>query len=163
MRQILGIINYYAKFIRELADKAAPLYALLKKGSKFSWVENESKALAAVKQLISRRECLKPFDTDSERRVVLKTDASELEMGAVLEQEDSSGIMRPVLYWLSKYRFYEQNHSTVEKETLALVCATNRLRKYLLGQNFSLYADHRPLETLLSQTTCKRTITRVER
>ena len=161
VRQILGIINYYAKFIRELADKAAPLYALLKKGSKFSWAENESKALAAIKQLISRRECLKPFDTDSKCRVVLKIDASELEMGAVLEQEDSSGIMRPVLYWLSKYRSYEQNYSTVEKETLAIICATNRLRKYLLGRKFSLYTAYRPLEMLLSQTTCKRIIARV--
>ena len=43
------------------------------------------------------------------------------------------------------------------------MAATSKLRKYLLGRRFILTTDHRPLETLLSQTTNKLTIARIER
>ena len=43
------------------------------------------------------------------------------------------------------------------------MAAVTRLRKYLLGRRFILQTDHRPLETLLSQTKARRTIARIER
>ena len=72
---------------------------------------------------ICKRPALAPFNTRSDRKVVLTIDASELGMGAVLEQEQDSDEIRPVAYWSSQFRAYEKNYVVGEKEALALVSA----------------------------------------
>jgi len=37
----------------------------------------------------------------------------------------------------------------IEKEALAIVWATEKLRQFLLGRYFRIYTDHRPLEFIL--------------
>ena len=163
VRQLMGIINYYAKFIKSLAGIASPIYNLLKKNVPFRWRNTETTALNLLKEQIRQRAPLAPFQTCTSKRVVLKCDACDTGIGAVLEQEQASGEMKPVLYWSSKLRDYEANYSIGEKEALACVAAVTKLRKYLLGRHFVLQTDHRALETLLSQSKVKRTMARVER
>ena len=162
VRQLLGVINYYGKFIPHLASVAEPLHALLRKNTTFHWGKAQIKALEEIQKRISMRPALAPFQT-SDQEVVLKCDACDSGMGAVLEQRQPDGILAPVLYWSSKFRAYEANYSTGEKEALACVSAVTKLRKYLLGRHFVLETDHRALETLLSQSKIKRTVARVER
>ena len=163
VRQLLGVINYYSRFIKNMASILSPIHALLKKNVRFRWNKAEDNALRSIKVEIEKRAPLAPFQTSSSRRVVLKCDACETGMGAVLEQEQESGHLKPVLYWSSKFRDYEANYSIGEKEALACVAAVTKLRKYLLGRHFVLQTDHRSLETLLSQSKVRRTSARVER
>ena len=121
VRQVLGVINYYAKFILNLASIASPLYKLLQKNQKFKFTEIEEASLNKIKMAISQRNILKPFNTDSQRKLILKTDGSEEGMGAVLEQEQADGKIWPILYWSSKFRKDEQNYCILEKEALAIV------------------------------------------
>ena len=107
-----------------------------------------------IKETISRREALAPFETRSERKVRLTCDACEEGMGAVLEQEQANGHFMPVLYWASLFRKYERNYAVLEKEALSCVAAVGKLKKYILGRRFLLRTDHRSLETLLSQGNC---------
>ena len=106
---------------------------------------------------------LTPFNTDGKRKVVLKCDACQDGMGAVLEQESDTGDLRPVLFWSSKFRKYEANYSISKKEALACVSAMTKLKKYLLEIHFVLQTDHRALESLLSQKPNKRSMARTER
>ena len=96
-------------------------------------------------------------------KVVLKCDASDLGIGAVLEQEQKNGERRPVCYWSSQFRSYEKNYSVSEKEALACVAAMQKFKKYLLGRHFVLLTDHKALTTVLGQSTPKKTISRIER
>ena len=123
----------------------------------------EQQALDEVKEAITRREALGPFETSTRRAVRVTCDASERGMGAVLEQEQEDGIFKPVLYWSSQFRKYEANYSIAEKEALACVAATQKLRKYLLGRKFVLRTDHKALVSLLSQVLSKRRESRIER
>ena len=116
-----------------------------------------------IKAAILKREALAPFETNSAMLVTLSCDASDEGMGAVLEQEQADGTMKPVLYWSSQFRVYEKNYSVEEKEALACVAAITKLRKYLLWRPFTLKTDRRALVTLLSQSKIKRTMSRVER
>ena len=84
-------------------------------------------------------------------------------MGAVLEQENKDGVYRPVLFWSSQSRSYEKNYSVSEKEALTCVAAANKMKKYLLGREFTLRTDHRALQYLLSQGESKRTASPLER
>ena len=139
-----------------------PITRLLQKGVPFEWSAKQQIALDKIKTDISKQEALGPFETSSTRKVVFKCDACKDGMGTVIEQEQPNG-QRPVLYWSSQFRAYEQNYSISEKEALACVTAVTRLRKYLLGCRFILQTDNRPLKTLLSQTKARRTIARIER
>ena len=163
VRQVLGVINYYRKFIERMAIVAKPIYELLKKDSIFVWSKQCCKAFDEIKLMIRRREALVLFNTDSNRKVVLKTDACDDGMGAVLEQEQANGDYKPVIYWSSQFRKYEKNYSVGGKEALACVSAILNFQNYLLGRHFTLLMDHRALVTLMSQSTIKRTNARVER
>ena len=93
--------------------------------------------LIEIKAAILKREALAPFETNSAMLVALSCDASDEGMGAVLEQKQADGTMKPVLYWSSQFRAYEKNYSVGEKEALACVAAITKLRKYLLGRPFT--------------------------
>jgi len=43
----------------------------------------------------------------------------------------------------------ELSYSTVEKEMLAITCATKYFRAYLFGQKFKVRTDHKPLKVLM--------------
>ena len=162
VRQIMGVVNYYSKFVQNFAAIADPIHQLLKKNVKFGWTVDRQQSFDKIKEEICKRTALAPFQTNK-RKVVLKCDACDTGLGAVLEQQQPNGVMAPVVFWSSKFRSYESNYSIGEKEALACVAATSKFRKYLLGRHFILQTDHRALQTLLSQTSNKRTMARVER
>ena len=74
----------------------------------------------------------------------LRTDASDVGLGAVLLQYHNE-ISFPVRYASRKLQGAEKNYSTIEKECLAIVFAVQRFKFYLLGREFFLEVDHRPL------------------
>ena len=165
VRRVLGVVNYYRMFIPKMNDLVMPIQALLKKQSltKWKWSKECDDALNKIKTIINKREALAPFETDEKKNVLLSGDASDIGMGAVLEQEQADGTMRPVLYWSSQFRKYELNYSVSEKEALVCVAAVTKMKKYLLGRTFTLKTDHRALETLLSQKKANKTSARTER
>ena len=94
---------------------------------------------------------------------MVKTDACEDGMGAVLEQEQENGTFKTVVYWSSKFRKYENNYSVGEKKALACATAILNFKNYLLERKFTLFTDYKPLTTFMSQSTIKRTNAIVER
>lgn len=76
-------------------------------------------AFSAVKDII----CNAPVLTAPNFTLPFKLliDASATGVGAVLLQEDSSGVDHPVCYFSRKLSKCQQHYSTIEKETLALL------------------------------------------
>ena len=78
----------------------------------------------------------------------LATDASDLAVGAVLLQEDESGIEHPVAYFSKKLSKSQRNYSTIEKGTaLALILALEHFQVYVNSANqpTTVYSDHNPI------------------
>lgn len=77
----------------------------------------------------------------------LEIDASTDGAGAVLLQEDDSGIDHPVSYFSRKFTVHQRNYSTIEKEALALVLALQHFEVYV-GSSVApvkVFTDHNPL------------------
>lgn len=72
------------------------------------------------------------------------TDASGYAIGAILSQGEI-GKDRPIAYTSRLLHGAELNYSTIEKECLAIIYATNHFRPYLYGKEFTLVTDHKPL------------------
>jgi hypothetical protein len=75
----------------------------------------------------------------------LITDASEFELGAVLEQQG-----QPLIYISRLLSPSEKNYSQIQKEALSIHWAVNRLHKYLIGHKFHIITDHKSLEYIFN-------------
>ncbi|PIK45983.1 hypothetical protein BSL78_17135 [Apostichopus japonicus] len=82
-----------------------------------------------------------------EKQFKLAVDASDFGAGSILLQQDSEGIDHPVCYFSKKFNKHQQNYSTVEKETLALLLSLQMFDVYLGTTPFPVIVltDHNPL------------------
>lgn len=142
VRSFLGFINYYRGFIKDCAQHALPLTELTRKTVKFRWTTECQKAMDYLVNVIIHPPVLKPPDFTKE--FMLRTDASNDAMGAVLSQGEIT-LDHAVGYWSAKFNDAQKNYSTIEKEFLAIVRAIEFFRVFLLHRKFRLITDHNPL------------------
>ncbi|XP_071099126.1 uncharacterized protein [Haliotis cracherodii] len=144
VRALLGLTGYYRKFIPNDAAIAVPLTDLTKKGksNKVVWTESQELAFTTLKTHMSSFPILKL--PDLEKTFLVRSDASDVGIGAVLLQEQE-GERFPIMYVSRKLAERERAYSTIEKECLAIVWAIQKLERYLYGREFILETDHQPL------------------
>ena len=82
---------------------------------------------------------------------ILHTDASQYSLGAVLVQEDSEGIERPIQYISAQFSPAQRSWCVIEKEAYAVVYCLKKLRAYLLGNPVTIFVDHKPLLSLFTK------------
>jgi hypothetical protein len=127
--RFVGMVNFYHKFIPNLAEVAAPLNRLRKKGVKFKWDAEQQQAFEALKQAISQPPVLEMADFSDQ--FIVQTDASGVALGAVLFQE-VDGIRQPVAYASRTLTSQERKAaSTYELECLAVLFAMDKFREYI--------------------------------
>ena len=66
LKTFLGLINYYAKFLPDLATRLAPLYKLLKHKELWNWSTEQETAFQDVKKLLLFPQILAHFDIASQ-------------------------------------------------------------------------------------------------
>jgi len=147
IKQFLGLAGYYRRFLNNFSKTARPLTALLKKDEPFVWQEPQEAAFVTLRNQL----CTEPLlqHPDFTRPFVLITDASGYAIGGILSQGDV-GKDKPIAYASRLLNKAEQNYSTIEKESLAIVYCVNHFRPYLYGNKFTIVTDHKPLEWLHS-------------
>jgi len=144
LRAFLGLSGYYRRFVSNYAEIAAPLTDALKGGNSapLRWGSQEEAAFNQLKECLCARPILRLPDMD--KTFVLRTDASDVGLGAILLQEHEDGIF-PVAYASRRLTRAEQNYAVVEREFLAIVWAVAKFYQYLYGRQFVLKTDHRLL------------------
>ncbi|KAL1124816.1 hypothetical protein AAG570_001437 [Ranatra chinensis] len=142
LRSFLGMINYYRRFINNLAGKTERLTKLLKKNTKFVINEEAKEAFNWCKEKLATVPILQ--FPDFEKQFILTTDASQVAVGAVVSQGEGDS-ERPIAFASKKLTPAETRYSTIERELLGIVWATKHFRPYLLGRQFKIMTDHKPL------------------
>ncbi len=146
--RFVGMINFYRRFIPNIAELAAPLNSLRKKGVKFEWGESQRKAFELLKEAIMQPPVLAM--PDFQRKFVLQTDASSMAIAAVLSQE-VDGIRQPIAFASRTLSPCEKKSSSVyELECLAVVFGINKFRRFLEHKEFLLETDNQALSWLLA-------------
>ena len=95
VRSLLGLVGYYRKFVDNFASLTAPLSDLTKNGKPYivQWNEDLQERFDEIKSRLCNAPVLKLPDFDKD--VVLRTDASDTGLGAVLLQKHGE-IMFPI-------------------------------------------------------------------
>ena len=147
IRSFLGLVYYYQPFIPNFAAIAGPLSDLTRKGqpNKIVWGESQERAYTALKKSVISKPILMLPDVNKE--FVLRTDASDIGLGATLLQ-NRDGHIFPVAYASRKLLDREKRYSVMERECLGIVWGIKKFALYLYGKQFTLQTDHRPLEFL---------------
>ncbi|KAF9760600.1 Transposon Tf2-6 polyprotein, partial [Nosema granulosis] len=135
VQKIIGIINWYRRFLKNISEKLSPITDLLK-GEKFVWKNLHTEIINDIKKEINESSRLK--FPNFKKKFILETDASKLGIGAVLYQED--GVIG---YFSKKLNSTEQNYSIVEKELFAMVKALMFFKDIVQGYFIEIYTDNR--------------------
>lgn len=149
LKQLLSFIqtcSWYRRFIKNFAEIIRPLTKLTKKDAKWEWTQIEQNAFNKLKLALCSAPVLQQIDPG--KPFIMKTDASAYAIGAVLVQEDGEN-EHPIEYASRLLTAAERNYSTIEREALAVVWATEKFRGYIEG-GVTVVTDHQPLRWLMS-------------
>lgn len=146
IRQFLGKINFHHKFVQNSAIILDPLHNLLRKDVKFIWSAECQRSFDKIKALLCSEPILKIFDP--ELPINIYTDASIKGLGAVLKQEDDNGNNKPVAYFSKKLNEAQKKKKAIYLECLAIKEAVKYWQHWLMGKEFTVYSDHKPLENM---------------
>ena len=143
-------MNYYHRFLPNIATTLEPLHKLLRQGTPWQWEHEQQQAFKRAKELLQSADLLVHFDPS--KPLILATDASDYGVGAVLSHQLPEGSEKPIGYASRSLNSAECNYSTIEKETLAIIFGVKKFHQFLYGHAFTINTDHKPLEGLLSAT-----------
>ena len=142
IKQFLGLIGYYRKFIPNFAKITKPLTQCLKKDNKIDIEDsNYRKSFECAKNLLINTPILQY--PDYEKTFTITTDASNFAIGAVLSQNFENKEL-PIAYASRTLNEHEINYSTSEKELLAIVWAVKYFRPYVYGRKLKLLLSTDP-------------------
>ncbi|CAM4613651.1 unnamed protein product [Lepidochelys olivacea] len=144
----LGLTSCYAKFIPNYASVIEPLQELLWRSSTLVWTKDAQASFKTVKDLIVHSSL--PALFSPALPTIVTTVASDYGLGAVLTQLHEDNTERTVAFASRTLSNAERKYSTVKKEALVCVWATEKWITYLWGRTFKLRTDHSPLMTLLT-------------
>ncbi|KAL5013072.1 hypothetical protein ScPMuIL_011623 [Solemya velum] len=132
VKSFLGFVGFYRKFVQNFATLAIPLTDLTKKSmpNKVIWNETLQQAFESLKLVLLKGPVLR--SPDFEKQFILRTDACDTGVGAVLEQSFDDG-RHPVLYMSKKLSTPERNYAVIEKECYAIVWSVKSLRDLRCG------------------------------
>ena len=150
LRSFLGIVNYYAKFLPNLATTLTPLYRLLHKNTRWVWTDQQERAFQQAKEALQTDSVLAHYD--STKPLLLACDASEYGIGAVLSHILEDGQEKPIAYTSRTLNSAERGYSQLEREGLAIVHAVKKFHNYIYGRRFTIESDHQPLSHLFSES-----------
>lgn len=146
VRQLLGKINFYYKYIPNASKLLEPLHYLLRKTVDFVWTDVCERAFQDIKNYLCSSPILAIYD--QKKPVYIYTDASGGGLGAIMKQTQEDGILHPVAYFSRRLKPTETKRKAIHLECLAIKEAIVYWQHWLIGRDFIVITDHKPLETM---------------
>ena len=142
LRGLSGLQKYYSGYVQTYASIATPLIEMLKNlpkhknGKKIglTWNAKANEAFLQLKRAVTDIVPLQLADWDKD--FVLTPDASNLVVGAALQQEGSDGALRPLAFFSRKLSGSQLNWSPRENKNLRHSGGTSEMA-WLSGEQAS--------------------------
>ena len=158
VKQFLGLIGYYRKFVPRFSDLARPLNALTRKNMEFECTQISQESFDLLKTSLMREPIL--TYPDPNHPYVLFTDANKYVWACVLTQEKTHTseekeikILHPITYMSRMFRGSQINWACLTKEVYVIYMSIKKLTYYLEDADVTLRSDHLPLKKFLAKNT----------
>ncbi|XP_056323408.1 uncharacterized protein K02A2.6-like [Danio aesculapii] len=146
LRSFLGLLNYYGRFIPNIATLLKPLHKLLCQEKCWKWTAECQETFQRAKEAMLKSEVLTHFDPSLQ--IQLACDASPYGVGAVLSHIMPNGQEKPIAFASRSLSKAEANYAQIEREALSIVFGVRKFYQYIFGRKFTLLTDHRPLTAI---------------
>lgn len=145
LRRFLGLAGWFRSFIKNFSIITSELTEGLK-AKKWEWNEGMELEFDNLKQELRAMQKLALADFNKE--LVLRTDASNVGMGAVLTQQNGDGEWIPIQWASKKFTPTECRYGITEKEMYAVYWGIKKFEYELRGRKFKIETDHKALEEI---------------
>ena len=158
VKQFLGLIGYYQKFVPRFSDLARPLNVLTRKDVPFEWTPICQESFKLLKASLMTEPIL--TYPDPNHPYVLFTDASKYAWACEYTQEKihqiegkEVKILHPITYMSGLFHGSQMNWACLTKEAYAIYMSIKKLAYYLKDADITLRSDHLPLKKFLAKNT----------
>ena len=150
VKQFLGLVGYYRKFIPRFADISRVLTHLTKKDVEFKWTPECENCFQILKEFLQQAPILQY--PDPQASYTLYTDALKYAYAGVFTQH-SNGTDHPITYISRLFRGSQLNWATLTKEAYAIYMSVKKLSFYIDTAQITVKSDHLPLKKILEKNT----------
>ena len=158
IKQFLGLVGYYRKFIPRFADIARPMTNLTKQDVPFEWTLQCQASFEMLKDALITSPILKYPDPN--KSYTLFTDASKHAWACVLTQEYEHEkdnkiykINHPITFASGLFKASQLNWAALTKGAFTIYSSIKKLSYYLEDADIVLRSDHLPLKKFLHRNT----------
>jgi hypothetical protein len=148
MQRFLGAVLFFKSFIPCFSDKSSPLYEMTKDGFNWrqeTWAQDYIKYFQEIKYCLQKVIAIHFLDYDLDW--IMRVDASDIAVGAVLLQEhkDAEGkvVLQPIGFASQKFTEQAKKWDPFKKEAYAIYFGVKQFAYYLHGKAIVLETDHR--------------------
>ena len=155
LRSFMGFCNYFSGYVRMYAEVSGPLHKMLQVG-KFDGCKGSKKKLALTTEAEEAFEMLKRtllgklqlFLINPDKGFVLRTDASDNAVGAVLEQVREDGSHVPVAFSSRALAVGQRRTWTARAgQTYAIICALRKWSGHIGLHPIVVCTNHQMLQS----------------
>lgn len=152
VRSLLGHLPYHRKYLPNLERRVRNIPVLLKQEAQFDSTSEMTLTVRSLLKELSKPPVLAYLDWNAVVDVYhlfhLYCYASKYGFGASLEQQQTGGDMRPLVFLGKATLPSERNWSALEKEAGAIAWSIKRSRGYLFNIPFVIPTDYMTLQKL---------------
>ena len=145
VQALLGIANYYRRFIEDYSAKARPLIDLTK-DVPFSCGHQQQQAFDELRTRFLSAPILPQFDRTLE--TIMETDAINQAIAGILSQYqivNGAKQLHPVKYHAKTPYAAQRNWPIHDKDLFAIVNSFRKCRDWVVGVEVNVYTDHQDL------------------
>ena len=150
VKQFLGLVGYYRKFVPRFVDISRVLTHLTKKDVEFKWTPECENCFQILKEFLQQASILRY--PDPQASYTLYTDASKYVYAGVLTQHNNS-TDHPITYVSGLFHGSQLNWATLTKEAYAIYMSVKKLSFYIDTAKITVKSDHLPLKKFLEKNT----------
>ncbi|UYV64657.1 K02A2.6-like, partial [Cordylochernes scorpioides] len=160
LKQFLGMVNFSARFVPNLAEIAHPMNKLLSKKEEWIWGDDQDRAFDQIKKNLTSAPGLALYDPSLP--ITVSADASSFGLGAVIWQT-KDGLRQVIAYASRTLSETEKRYAQIEKEALAITWACEKFKQYIQGLVITLETDHKPLVPIFTSKNIDDLTPRIQR
>ena len=151
LQPFLGMINYYRRFVKSAAQHLFHLFeALGSKPKRLQWNSDMQASFDAIKEALASATML--HHPDPSLPLALTTNASDVAIGAVVEQRGPNG-WEPLAFFSKKLSESQQKWSPYDQELHAVHKGVRHFKHMVEGRAFTIYTDYQSLVPSMSKKT----------